>query len=192
MSCTIWRSAVPVGTTVDDLPLEDRGPILEHIRHCRSCRESALSSDSSLIFESLPRIEVCESEIEHMRVSVRTLRRARELEGPPSVGRWARRIGAVAALLLVALLLDPKRPEQLAEESPFAGALGVGAGQLDLGQINSAPVDSDKESIASEDDEMSDHERDAQGDAEAESESIANGVDPTDERLPDTTHRPLE
>ncbi len=192
MSCSVWTSAVPVGTMFDDLPFEDRGPILEHIRHCRPCRESALSSDSSLMFDSLPPIEVAESGIEQIRLSVRTLRRARELESALSIGRWARRVAAVAALLLVALLLDPKRPDQVAEESPFAGALGVGAGQLDLGPIDSAPADSNQESIASEDDEMSGDDQDSQGDPEGESDSVANGADPAEERLPDTTHRPLQ
>ena len=92
----------------------------------------------------------------------------------------------------MALLLDPKRPDQVAEESPFAGALGVGAGQLDLGQIRSATTDSDKEAIASEDHEMSDQDKDARSDAEDEGESISKEIDPTEEQLPDAPYRPLE
>jgi hypothetical protein len=144
------------------------------------------------MFDSLPRIEVADSEIEQIRLSVRTLRRAKELESSLSIGRWARRAAAVAALLLVALLLNPKRPDQMAEELPFAGALGVGAGQLDLGPVGSVPTDSNQDSIASENDEMSGDDKDPEADAEVESESIANGTDPAEERLLEPTHRPLQ
>lgn len=141
MSCNVWLTAVPAGGHVDDLPVAERRRALDHIRVCSRCREIAVGYDNSLVFESLPQIEISETEIDQIRASVRTLRRTRELTMPTSLGRWAGRVAAVAALFLVALLLDPRRPEELVEESPFAGALGVGAGQLDLSRATAATKD---------------------------------------------------
>jgi len=132
VSCTDWTEATEGVSSIDEMVTEDRLAILDHIRHCRSCRRKALQADGSLLFESLPQVELPQVEIERIRDAVRTLRRAKELERSTSTGRWAGRAAAIAALLFVALLLDPRRPDELSEESPFAGALGVGAGQLEL------------------------------------------------------------
>ena len=133
MNCEVWRQAVPVGRFVDYLPGDARRLVLEHIRDCAECRQLAIAEDSSLVFESLPHIEVTQDEIDRIRTSVRTLRRVKDLERSTSWGRLTGGVAAIAALFLVALLLDPRRPDELAEETPFAGALGVGAGQLELG-----------------------------------------------------------
>ena len=132
MSCDYFSTAVPADVSIDDLPAVERRRALEHVRECKSCRRAALATDRSLLFAALPRVEVTDSEVEQIRSSVRVLRRAREVERSISIGRWGRRAAAVAALFVIALLLDPRRPEQLSVDSPFAGALGVGAGQLDL------------------------------------------------------------
>ena len=132
MSCTDWLEAAAGVSSIDEMAPEDRRAILDHIRHCRSCRREALQADSSLLFVSLAQIDMPQAEIERIRDAVRTLRRAKDLERSTSMGRWAGRVAAIAALLFVALLLDPRRPDELSEESPFAGALGVGAGQLEL------------------------------------------------------------
>jgi hypothetical protein len=141
MSCNVWLTAVPAGGHIDDLPVADRRRALDHIRVCSHCREVAVATDSSLVFDSLPRIEISATEIDQIRASVRTLRRTRELGKSISLGRWVGRVAAVAALFLVALLLEPRRPEELVAESPFAGALGVGAGQLDLSQATAPSMD---------------------------------------------------
>lgn len=132
MSCASWsRLAVGVAT-IDDLPAAERAKILDHLRHCRTCRARALEIDRSLVFDSLSPKRVSAAEVEEIRAAVHTLRRAGELTRTRSMGTWAGRAAAIAALLCVALLLDPGQPEELATEVPFAGALGVGAGQLDL------------------------------------------------------------
>ena len=133
MSCKRFVTAVSAGGGFDDLSSDDRRMLLEHLRQCRTCRRQSLAVDGSLVFESLPPIDVSPAEIERIRDSVRILRRANEVERSTAFGRWAGRAAAVAALFIVVLMLDPKRPDQLSEETPFAGALGVGAGQLELG-----------------------------------------------------------
>ncbi|MEJ2085421.1 MAG: hypothetical protein P8Y44_07050 [Acidobacteriota bacterium] len=141
MTCTDWLDTTAGVSSIDELAPESRRAILDHIQYCRPCRREALQADSSLLFHSLPRLETQQVEIERIRDSVRTLRRAKEVERSTSPGRWVARAAAVAALLFVALLLDPRRPDELSEESPFAGALGVGAGQLELSRsVTSQPA----------------------------------------------------
>lgn len=164
MTCNVWLTAVPAGGHIDDLPVAERRRALDHIRVCGRCREIAVATDSSLVFESLPQIEISDTEIDQIRASVRTLRRTRDLAMSTSLGRWARRVAAVAALFLVALLLDPRRPEELVEESPFAGALGVGAGQLDLSRATAPSKDLAGELAAAESEESSKRRLGAQSD----------------------------
>lgn len=157
MSCASWsRFAVGVAT-IDELPAEERAKILDHLRHCRTCRVRALEIDRSLVFDSLSPMPVSVAEVEEIRAAVHTLRRASQLTRPHWMRSWAGRAAAIAALLCVALLLDPGQPEAPGTEVPFAGALGVGAGQLDLtGAQSSAagpilePTDRDAEDRASE------------------------------------------
>ncbi len=63
------------------------------------CREQALHADPMLLFRRLPRLETSPTEIDDMRVAVRTLRRAAP---PPQMQRMrqVRRISAIAAGLL--------------------------------------------------------------------------------------------
>ena len=126
MSCSRFESVVGPGRVFDDLSPDERSRLVDHLRDCSRCREAAFTADSSMLFESLPRIELSADELNSIRASVRTLRRAREVERSVSVVRWTRRAAAVAALFVVALLLDPGRPDQVSDDVPFAGALGVG------------------------------------------------------------------
>lgn len=190
MSCSRFESVVgPGGRVFDDLSPDERSRFVDHLRGCSRCREAALAADSSMLFESLPRVELLADELNSIRSSVRTLRRAREVERSVSMVRWTRRAAAVAALFVVALLLDPGRPEQVSDDVPFAGALGVGAGQLDLG-----PSDEDDQPPAPRLTETAgDADHPSHG-GEGQDSSGLNDAEPDDGSDEDSSaeHKPLQ
>lgn len=168
MSCTSWsRLAVRV-EAIDELAADERLEILRHIGDCRYCRRRAFEIDRSLVFDALPPVPVSAQEVEGIRTAVHTLRRASDVGRQQATHGWVGRAAAIAALLCVALLLDPRQPDEVDGEVPFAGALGVGAGQLDLSRsqlpATRSPVEAaDRDmkdrrlEIENEDDDAVDH-----------------------------------
>jgi hypothetical protein len=96
---------------------------LAHLEDCASCRAEALGRDPSLLFELAPPPPIDDREVEAMRVAVRGMVRAHEVEvreaarrtaTSPSWRRLARtrpgwwRVVAAAALLLAVLTVVPR------------------------------------------------------------------------------------
>ena len=133
MSCEYWQSLV-LTENVDEMAWPRRRDVLSHLRVCSACRDIATAADPTLIFYLLLPVEVQESEVEDIRHTVQSLRRVKALR--PSPFRRARRglaVGGFAALTILALGLIPQRPvPQPPLEIPFAGAVGVGTGLMDL------------------------------------------------------------
>ena len=133
MSCRQWRDRVPL-VSVDEMGRETRRQYLAHLRDCRECRRDAAREDPTIVFSLLPAAEVSDDEIAAVRQTVETLRRARALEGLAG-SKVPRRLilGAMAATLLIAVTLipQPRSPERSASV-PFAGAVGVGSGLVQI------------------------------------------------------------
>lgn len=105
---------------------------LEHQRHCDTCRETALVSDPTLVFQRLPEIELSAEEVETMRQRVAGVRRGRAVAesrgsaeagatvtgGSNSRNRW---LGAAAILAAVSV------GSMTAGWSPKAEAVGLTA-----------------------------------------------------------------
>lgn len=73
---------------------------LGHLDSCGGCRRRALAADPTLLFRSLPRVEVAPSEVAAMREGVASMRRARRVAPQPTgrIGRVAARVGASRAV----------------------------------------------------------------------------------------------
>ena len=116
-----------------------------HLDGCPGCRRPALAADPTLLFRTLPRVEVPASEAAAMRQAVASMRRARRVAPEPPRGRFARTAAAVSSLrrrgrgLAAAALLaavsgglwlglpgsdrtvEPAVPSVAAEQAPAAG-----------------------------------------------------------------------
>lgn len=133
MNCRSWRDDVELGF-VDRMDRQQRQQFLTHLESCRPCRDAAAKVDPTLVFSLLPAAEVEDAEVDEVRRTIQALRRVRALEAT-----WNRRVrqglaaSAFAALLLAAVVLVPHRPQpESSVEVPFAGAVGVGSGLVDL------------------------------------------------------------
>ena len=118
---------------------EERQRFLAHLHDCRECRHDATRRDPTIVFSLLPAEEMSDEEIDEVRQAVQVMRRMTTLESLTR-GRAPRELvaGALAAMLLVAVMVIPQRqlPDE-SEEVPFAGAVGVGSG---LVQMPGAPA----------------------------------------------------
>lgn len=113
---------------------EERRRYLSHLRDCRECRQEAARKDPTIVFSLLPTEEVTDEEIREVRQTVQAMRRMRTLESVARSKHPSRLVvGAIAAMLLIAVLLIPQRrlPGE-SEEVPFAGAVGVGSGLVEM------------------------------------------------------------
>lgn len=135
MSCCLWRDLQLVAS-VDELAEAQREEFLLHLQGCSSCRRAATEADPTVIFSLLPAERIDEREVEEIRRTVQAMRRVRALEAS-----WSRRglaAGAFAAMVLLAIVLIPERPlQQSHEEVPFAGAVGVGSGLVNVPRLPS-------------------------------------------------------
>lgn len=133
MSCDRWRELLPF-ESVDDMGQARRRDFLSHLRACSSCRRMATETDPTLAFSLLQPERVEEGEVEEIRHTVQAMRRVRALEASWSQrARQGLAAGAFAALVLIGVLLVPQRPEpQSPAGVPFAGAVGVGAGLVEV------------------------------------------------------------
>lgn len=133
MSCMQWRSTLATDGVAGIEPLERRR-LLQHLAGCASCRQWASIEDPTILLAQFPAVEVSGDEVEEVRRTVRALRRVRDLERTGShLVQRSFAGAAMAILLLVALFLSPERPPaRVSEGIPFAGAVGVGTGLIDL------------------------------------------------------------
>lgn len=133
MSCQQWQSALKAGG-LDGVESARRREFLRHLSSCSHCRRWAAAEDPTILLSRLPTVEVSAEEVEEVRRTVRALRRVRDLEsGWVHLTQRAFAGTAMAALLLVALLLSPERPQTgVPEPVPFASAVGMGTGLIDL------------------------------------------------------------
>jgi len=133
--CARWQDLLRPGR-VDELDQDRRQQFLSHLQGCSSCRRAAAEADPTVVFSLLPAEKVEEREVEEIRRTVQAMRRVRALE--VSWSQRARRglvVGGFAALVLMAVMLTPQRPEQMSPpEVPFAGAVGVGSGLVSVPQ----------------------------------------------------------
>ena len=144
MSCSPWRSLLSE-RSIDELAPSRRQEFLQHLQGCPTCRRAAAEADPTVVFSLLPSETVEAVEVEEIRKTVGAVRRVREIEA--SWGRRARRgmaVGAMAALVVLAVVLIPRDREQEGEtDVPFAGAVGVGSGLVTVpdSSARSLPVD---------------------------------------------------
>lgn len=139
MSCHQWRGQYGL-VSVDEMEQETRRDYLSHLSDCLECRRLAARKDPTIVFSLLPAAEVREEEIDQVRQNVRALRRTRKVEAT-ATSKVPRRLvhGAIAATLLIAVTLIPQR--RLSENStsvPFAGAVGVGSGLVQIPRASSS------------------------------------------------------
>jgi hypothetical protein len=71
---------------------------LDHLDGCAACRRPALATDPTLLFRSLPRVEVNAAEVASMRQAVASMRRAQRVTPEPPRRRFARTAARLAAL----------------------------------------------------------------------------------------------
>lgn len=135
MSCAQWRDLLSV-EKIDRLSADRRERFLIHLQECTSCRRAAATADPTVVFSLLPEEPVEKQEIEEIRRTVQTMRRVRALEAS-----WSRRarqglaVGAFAAAALLVVFLLPDRPDTSSpNEVPFAGAVGLGSGLVNVPQ----------------------------------------------------------
>lgn len=133
MSCSRWQSVLNAGG-FDGIESARRREFLEHLSGCSACRRRAAAEEPTILLTRLPAVEVSAEEVEEVRRTVRALCRVRELEST-----WVHLTqrgfagAAMAALLLIALLLSPERPQTgVPERVPFADAVGMGTGLISL------------------------------------------------------------
>ena len=130
MTCEPWRDLL-AHQGLDDLSESRREEYLRHLESCPRCRRAAVVSDPTIVFSLLPAEPAEPAEIEDIRRTVRVLRRSRRVAASPA-RRWLI-AGAVAAMIVGAIFIVPDRPRPpIAEEIPFAGAVGVGSGVVQI------------------------------------------------------------
>ncbi len=106
----------------DALPSEERRAIRAHLADCPDCRQSAISSDPSLLFATAPAEQVSTEETAAILASVRSAIAVRAAER--RVGRRGNRSIVAAAAAVVALLaILVARPGDHSEHArpPMAG-----------------------------------------------------------------------
>lgn len=125
MSCPDWNRLVRDRDPAEPLPADLR----RHVADCGDCQEHALLLDPTLVFQRMPTIDVSTADIEAMKSGVAAMRHARDVEErvvPIAARRPVRRtsgwlqLGALAAMLLVAVLLAP-----VALEPPGRDGMGT-------------------------------------------------------------------
>jgi hypothetical protein len=130
MTCEPWRDLL-VHEGLDEMSEARREEYLLHLESCPPCRRAAVLIDPTVAFSLLPTESVREAEVEEIRRTVRALRRSRTL-GAPRPSGWLT-ASALAAMIAVVILLVPERSISLSpEEIPFAGAVGVGSGLVEI------------------------------------------------------------
>lgn len=130
MSCERWRDRL-TQLSLDEMSESSREEYLRHLEGCLPCRRAAAANDPTVVFSLLPGEGVEDQEVEEIQRTVRALRRVREVG--PSGSRRGLLIGALAAMILVAVILTPQASRPPApREVPFAGAVGVGPGLVSV------------------------------------------------------------
>ena len=122
--CARWLDLLTPGLS-DELDQDQRREFLAHLQGCSVCRRAAVEADPTLVFSLLPAEDVESAEIEDIQHTVQAVRRLRSLEAS-----WTKRsrrglvLGALAAIILLAFVLIPRRPEATDTAGvPFAGAV---------------------------------------------------------------------
>lgn len=147
MSCPDWNRLVRDGDPTEPLPTDVR----RHVADCAQCQENALLLDPTLVFQRMPTVEVSAADIEAMKSGVAALRHAHEVENrvvPLDARRPARRssgwlqLGALAAMLLVAVLLAPVAFEPPGTDDTDAVAQTAGAYEMAAPEVVPAFDDS--------------------------------------------------
>ena len=142
MNCQTVRAGLRPGF-LDVEGAVERRALVAHLRGCRSCRELAVTVEPTVIFCLGPEEATGDSEVEEIRNTVQAMRRIRALESSwaGTSGRGLA-LGLLAALLVVAVLVLPAPGRNGEEETvPFADALGVGAGLIDLPPLRSTAAE---------------------------------------------------
>ena len=122
MSCYDWRGLLAHRLDPSGAEPQGWGEALAHLDGCEPCRSEAIGIDPTLAFRELPAAEVSDSEVESMRLAVKTLRRARmAAPEPPVSSGWRWRAAAAVFLLLTALTVGPE-PQRSGTGSEMAGA----------------------------------------------------------------------
>lgn len=109
MSCPDWRRLLRYRFDDDRRQPDGWGDAVAHLAECGACRAEAVAIDPTLIFVAPPPEPALEPrQLDEIKRSVNTARRARDVE--TAVSRPAgvvRRFGAAAAMLAVLFLLPP-------------------------------------------------------------------------------------
>lgn len=119
--------------SLDELAPDQRQQLVAHLRVCRACRQALVAGDPTVVFSLLPTAEVSDEDVDRVRSGVHALRRARALLSVRGRTRVALAAASLAAVLLASVLwlATARRPGQSAEV-PFADAIGVGSGWVEL------------------------------------------------------------
>ena len=143
MSCQEQRRRRP-RLHLDAMDPQTRQEYLTHLDSCRECLDAATREDPTTIFALLPKAEVSDAEVDEIRRTVRTMRRVKAVEGAASArAPWRWIAGVAAAMLLLGIVLVPQfRQSAETEALPFAGAVGVGSGLIEMPERSSPVVGS--------------------------------------------------
>ena len=108
-TCPDWMTLAELR---DERP-ESWEEALEHLEHCQECFDDALAVEPTLMFRSMPRIEVEADEVAAMKRTVAAMCRSEEIQHPPQQ-RQTRRQWLKAASLAAALLVAAQVPSLMA------------------------------------------------------------------------------
>lgn len=104
-SCPDWRALVAARDEASTTGAPDDASrdaawrqALAHLATCRGCRPAALAAEPTLLFQSLPRIDVTTDDLLAMRQAVAAMRRAERVSPEPRSGRLARVAAGVSGL----------------------------------------------------------------------------------------------
>ena len=133
MKCSAWQPILEA-RSIDEMPRSQREELLAHLLSCPTCRRAAVEADPTVAFSLLPSTTVEKQEVEEIQRTVEAMRRVRILERPwPQRTKRRLAAGALAATVLVAVLLVSRTGvEETRPEVPFAGAVGVGSGLVNV------------------------------------------------------------
>lgn len=122
-TCPDWAALVASREAGGDRAEAEWRQALSHLDACDGCRRPALSADPTLLFRSLPRVEVAALEAAAMRQAVASMRRARRVAPAPPAGRLARALTAISARGRSAAAVG-RRTRHLAAAALLAAASG--------------------------------------------------------------------
>lgn len=133
MICDRVRAELP-RLCSDLIETGERRHLLAHLRDCDDCRRLAARRDPTIAFSLLPAEEISDEDVGRVARSVHAMRRMRELEAIERRRPVRRAVGGLlAAMVLVAVILVPRLArEDEPDRIPFAGAVGVGSGLVQM------------------------------------------------------------